>query len=39
MCERCLFISDNNKAYRCRITDNARFHEATATQYKAIVNN
>ena len=37
--ERCLFISDNNKAYRCRITHTARFHEATATQYKTVVNN
>ena len=37
--ERCLFISNDNKAYRCGITHNARFNEATATQYKTEVLN
>ena len=37
--ERCLFISDNNKAYKCLISHNPRFNEATATQYKTQVNN
>ena len=36
---RCLFISNDNKAYRCTITHNARFNEATATQYKTEVHN
>ena len=37
--ERCLFISSNNKAYRCGIGHNPRFNEANATQYKTQVNN
>ena len=37
--ERCLFISDNRKAYSCRISHNARFNEATAKQFKTEVHN
>jgi hypothetical protein len=37
--ERCLFVSENGKAYRCRIVHTPRFNETTATQYKAQVNN
>ena len=37
--ESCLFISNNNKAYRCEISHNARFNEVTTTQYKTQVNN
>ena len=36
---RCLFISNNNKAYSCGISHEARFNETTATQYKTQVNN
>ena len=36
---RCLFISNDNKAYRCRITHDDRFNTATATQYKTEVHN
>ena len=37
--ERCLFISNNRRAYSCGISHEARFNEATATQYKTEVNN
>ena len=37
--KRCLFISNNNKAYRCGISHEQRFNEATATQYKTEVHN
>ena len=36
---RCLFISNDNKAYRCGISHDARFNTATATQYKTEVHN
>lgn len=37
--KRCLFISNNRRAYSCGISNEARFNEATATQYKTEVNN
>ena len=37
--KRCLFLSDNGKAYCASIDDSARFNEATATQFKTEVNN
>lgn len=36
---RCLFVSDNRKAYGVTIVNTPRFNEATATQYKTEVNN
>ena len=37
--QRCLFISDGGKAYRCKISHDARFNEATAKQFKTEVHN
>ena len=37
--ERCLFISNNRRAYVTHISHEARFNEAEAKQYKAEVNN
>lgn len=37
--KRCLFISDNNKAFKVLICNDARFNEAIATQFKTEVNN
>ena len=37
--ERCLFISNNRKAIRTRITHDARFNETTAKQFKTQVHN
>ena len=37
--KRCLFISNNNKAYITGISHEQRFNEASATQYKTEVHN
>ena len=37
--ERCLFLSDNGKAYSCSIIHTPRFNEAIATQFKTEANN
>ena len=36
---RCLFISNNRRAYSCNIVHTPRFNEATAKQYQTEVNN
>ena len=36
---RCLFISNNRRAYCCNIVHTPRFNEATAKQYQTEVNN
>ena len=36
---RCLFISNNRRAYSCNIVSTPRFNEATAKQYQTEVNN
>ena len=37
--ERCLFLSDNGKAYCCSICNFPRFNEVIPTQFKTEVNN
>ena len=37
--KRCLFLSDNGKAFRITICNDARLNEAIATQFKTEVNN